>query len=163
MEIPRHWRLRKQRYGLQGEVCGRCDEKIFPPRDICPNCHGEAKIPFEFSGRGEVYSFTTISDPESAPAGFTEQVPYTIALVKLDEGPMVTGQLTDIESEDVPAVSKLDQEKGWPKVLIPSTKKEIKVEIGMPVEMVTRKLRSDGDERGQIIYGYKFRPRINSS
>ena len=32
------------------------------------------------------------------------------------------------------------------------------VEIGMPVEMVTRKIRSDGDERGIIIYGYKFRP-----
>ncbi len=33
-----------------------------------------------------------------------------------------------------------------------------KVEIGMPVEMVTRKLRSDGDERGMLVYGYKFRP-----
>jgi uncharacterized OB-fold protein len=32
------------------------------------------------------------------------------------------------------------------------------VEIGMPVEMVTRKLRNDGDERGLIVYGYKFRP-----
>ena len=32
------------------------------------------------------------------------------------------------------------------------------VEIGMPVEMVTRKIRNDGDERGLIIYGYKFRP-----
>jgi hypothetical protein len=31
------------------------------------------------------------------------------------------------------------------------------VKIGMPVEMVTRKLREDGAE-GQIIYGYKFRP-----
>jgi uncharacterized OB-fold protein len=31
------------------------------------------------------------------------------------------------------------------------------VTIGMRVEMVTRKLREDGDE-GQIIYGYKFRP-----
>jgi hypothetical protein len=28
----------------------------------------------------------------------------------------------------------------------------------MPVEMVTRKLRSDGDERGLLVYGYKFRP-----
>jgi uncharacterized OB-fold protein len=35
---------------------------------------------------------------------------------------------------------------------------ESKVEIGMPVEMVTRKLRSDGDERGMLVYGYKFRP-----
>ena len=33
------------------------------------------------------------------------------------------------------------------------------VHIGMPVEMVTRKLRSDGEE-GMIVYGYKFRPAI---
>jgi uncharacterized OB-fold protein len=32
------------------------------------------------------------------------------------------------------------------------------VEIGMPVEMVTRKIRSDGNERGILVYGYKFRP-----
>jgi len=24
--------------------------------------------------------------------------------------------------------------------------------------MVTRKIRNDGDERGMIVYGYKFRP-----
>jgi hypothetical protein len=29
----------------------------------------------------------------------------------------------------------------------------------MPVEMVTRKLRTQGDE-GLIIYGYKFRPQL---
>jgi uncharacterized OB-fold protein len=33
------------------------------------------------------------------------------------------------------------------------------VSIGMPVEMVTRKLRTDGEE-GMIVYGYKFRPLI---
>ena len=32
----------------------------------------------------------------------------------------------------------------------------------MPVEMVTRKLRSDGDERGMLVYGYKFRPVMSS-
>jgi uncharacterized protein len=32
------------------------------------------------------------------------------------------------------------------------------VQIGMPVEMVTRRLREDGDERGILVYGYKFRP-----
>ena len=37
MEAPRHWRTRKQRYMLMGEICPHCDEKIFPPRDICPN------------------------------------------------------------------------------------------------------------------------------
>ena len=129
MEISRHWRLRKQRYGLVGEVCPHCEAKIFPPRDVCPKCGGRAKTQFQFSGRGEVYSFTTVYDP---PAGFEEQAPYTVVLVKLAEGPMVTAQLTDLGNE--------------------------KLEIGMPVEMVTRKLRQDGDEQGMIIYGYKFRP-----
>ena len=55
----------------------------------------------------------------------------TVALVKLEEGPMVTAQLADVEPEQVA--------------------------VGMPVEMVTRKLRQDG-ERGVIVYGYKFRP-----
>lgn len=129
MEVPRHWRLKKQRYALVGEVCPHCDAKIFPPRDVCPECGGEAKTEFQFSGRGEVYSFTTIYNP---PRGFKENVPYTVALVKLEEGPIVTAQLTDVEAEQV--------------------------QIGMPVEMVTRRLRQDDDERGVIIYGYKFRP-----
>ena len=43
MEIPRHWRLKKQRYGLIGEVCLHCDEKIFPPRGVCPACGGKGK------------------------------------------------------------------------------------------------------------------------
>ena len=32
------------------------------------------------------------------------------------------------------------------------------VKIGLPFEMVTRKIRNDGNERGMIVYGYKFRP-----
>ena len=129
MENPRHWRLRKQRYGLVGEVCPHCNEKIFPPRDVCPHCGGEAKKEYTLSGRGEVYSYTMMQD---APSGFENTTPYMVALVKLEEGPVVTAQLTDLGSEPV--------------------------KIGMPVEMVTRKIRSDGDERGILLYGYKFRP-----
>lgn len=129
MEIPLHWRMKNQRYKLVGEVCPHCDAKLFPPRDICPECGSEAKTLYAFSGRGEVFSYTTIYD---SPAGYEENAPYTVALVKLDEGPMITAQLTDLG--------------------------ESRVEIGTPVEMVTRRLRSDGDERGMIVYGYKFRP-----
>ena len=128
MEIPRHWRLRQQRYGLVGEVCPHCEAKVFPPRDICPSCGQEARTLYAFSGKGEVYSYTTIYE---APAGYDENAPYTVALVKLNEGPMVTAQLTDVGNQPI--------------------------QIGMPVEMVTRKLSQDGDE-GQIVYGYKFRP-----
>lgn len=129
MEIPRHWRLQKQRYGLVGEECPHCDAKLFPPRDVCPECGQEAKTLYNFSGRGEVYSYTTVNEP---PEGYEEYAPYTVAMVKLEEGPLVTAQLTDLGEEPV--------------------------EIGAPVEMVTRRLRQDGDERGLLVYGYKFRP-----
>ena len=133
MEITSHWRIKKQRYALVGEVCPHCSAKIFPPRDICPECGDEAKDHYQFSGRGEVYSYTTLYN---APAGYEEQAPYTVAMVQLEEGPLVTAQLTDIDVKDP--------------------------EVGMPVEMVTRKLGSEGD-RGILIYGYKFRPVLETA
>jgi uncharacterized protein len=81
---------------------------------------------FTFSGAGEVYSFTTLQE---APEDFEEQAPYMLALVKLDEGPIVLAQLTDVDES---------------------------VQIGDRVEMVTRKLTTEGT-RGMIVYGYKFR------
>jgi uncharacterized OB-fold protein len=80
-----------------------------------------------------VFSFTTV---RNTPTGFEETAPYTVALIKLDEGPMLTAQLTDLGEKPV--------------------------EIGMPVEMVTRRLRSDGD-RGMLVYGYKFRPALKAA
>jgi uncharacterized protein len=127
MNIAQNWRLADQRYQMVGEECPHCGIKIFPPRDACPNCARPAQELYTFAGKGEVYSCTVVLDP---PEGFEGQKPYYVALVKLDEGPMVTAQLTDLE--------------GGP-------------EIGMRVEMVTRKLRTDGEE-GIIVYGYKFRP-----
>lgn len=38
MEVPRYWRLQKQKYRMVGEECPHCSEKIFPPRDLCPRC-----------------------------------------------------------------------------------------------------------------------------
>ena len=79
MEIPRHWRLKAERYNLVGEVCEK-GHHVFPPRDICPDCHGEAKIPFQFSGKGTVYSATIVYD---APIGFLAEV--EMATRKLSE------------------------------------------------------------------------------
>lgn len=128
MEVARFWRTTGQRYRLIGEVCPNCGKRIFPPRDVCPVCEQEARTPFAFSGKGEVYSYSTIHVP---PEGFEKFAPYVVALVRLAEGPLVTAQLTDVDEDEI--------------------------YIGMPVEMVTRVLREDG-ERGMLVYGYKFRP-----
>ena len=79
--------------------------------------------------RGTVYSYTLVQE---APAGFEAQAPYYLALVELEDGDLITAQLTDIDSD---------------------------VNIGDAVEMVTRKLTTEG-ARGMIVYGYKFRPLI---
>lgn len=129
MELARHWRLRRQRYALEGERCPHCGAAIFPPRDVCPSCHQEAREPMTFSGRGRVVAFTTVLQP---PDAFTEQAPYVIALVELEEGPRVTAQLTDLG--------------------------DTQPYVGMPVEMVTRRLRTVSARRGIVLYGYKFRP-----
>ncbi|MBL7063030.1 MAG: Zn-ribbon domain-containing OB-fold protein [Anaerolineae bacterium] len=131
MSIPRNWRLQTQRYRLVGEVCEKCGARIFPPRDVCPECERPAQTPFVFSGMGEVYSYSTVYNP---PRGFEEFAPYTVALVRLEEGPLVTAQLTDVDTDEV--------------------------KIGMPVEMVTRKIQGAG-ETGVIMYGYKFRPPLH--
>lgn len=82
----------------------------------------------KFAGIGEVYSFTVVYE---APKNFEFLTPYAVALIRLDEGNMITAMLTDVDLAEIC--------------------------IGMKVEMVTRKLFEDGD-RGLITYGYKFRP-----
>ncbi|MFN2273344.1 MAG: zinc ribbon domain-containing protein, partial [Anaerolineales bacterium] len=54
MEVSSHWRVRQQRYALVGEVCPHCEAKIFPPRDICPQCGEDARTHFHFSGHGKL-------------------------------------------------------------------------------------------------------------
>ncbi len=126
--LARNWRLREQRYELIGNRCLTCGTKHFPPRQVCDVCRGTEFEPYQFNGKGELYSFTTL---HSAPAGFESQLPYSVGMIKLDEGPMVEAQLTDVNPDEL--------------------------EIGMRVEMVTRKISEEGDA-GLIIYGYKFRP-----
>jgi uncharacterized OB-fold protein len=43
MEIPRHWRLKAQRYRLEGSICPTCGQLSFPPRLVCPQCAARCK------------------------------------------------------------------------------------------------------------------------
>jgi len=76
---------------------------------------------------GTIYSYTLMQE---VPAEFADNAPYILALVELDSGAKVMTQLTDVDGA---------------------------IDIGDRVEMVTRKLRTDGPQ-GIIVYGYKFRP-----
>ena len=128
MDIPRYWRLREQRYHLTGVKCLDCGNLIFPPKKVCPKCKSRNLEAYKFPKKGTVYSFTTIYQAVEA---FEQNVPYVVAIIELEKGVRITAQLTDIKGVDI--------------------------EIGMPVEMVIRKIYEEG-EKGPIHYGYKFRP-----
>jgi uncharacterized OB-fold protein len=128
MDLAKHWRQRGARYRLEGQRHRATGEVRFPPEEA-----GEDWEALALSGAGQVYSFTVVYQ---APEGYEENVPYVLALVRLDEGPLITAQLTDCDPEQVA--------------------------IDLQVEMVTRKLRDLGQD-GLILYGPKFRPRLGGS
>ena len=133
MSIARFWRETPRRYNLGGSKCSNCGTVYFPPRSVCPECTSHRQsigkmVPFQLSGDGEVLSFTIVHEPAE---GFEMQVPYVLALVKTREGPVLTGQVVDISSDEAA--------------------------IGLKVHATFRKLREEG-RAGVIHYGYKFAP-----
>ncbi len=128
MDIARLWRQQSSNLRLEGSRCSTCGELIFPERNRCPKCRGVDLEIFRFGGKGELVAFTAVFE---APRGFTGQVPYLTGIVRLDEGPLLTTMVTDIDLD--------------------------KVRVGMRMEMVTRRIRCDSDD-SPILYGYKFAP-----
>ncbi len=55
---------------------------MFIPQPICTGCQGDHLEWVESSGRGRVYSFTTVHRPPRPEF----DVPYVVAIVELDEG-----------------------------------------------------------------------------
>ena len=124
--IPLYWRLKKSKYRLVGTRCMQCSSVFFPPRNICHTCRRKGKVEeFAFSGNGSIVSFTII---RAAPEGFEQYAPYAVAIIRLDEGQMVSGQIVgDVNN----------------------------IEIGKRVRSVFRKVYEDGED-GLIHYGSKF-------
>ena len=124
--IVMEWRrIRKGNY-IMGSKCKRCSALFYPARTKCTKCGNDETENIKFKGHGRVYAYSTIF---SAPMGFEKQVPYTVGIVKLDEGPKMTAQIIDFED----------------------------IKVGMNVEACIRKVYVDGDA-GIIHYGIKFRP-----
>jgi uncharacterized OB-fold protein len=72
---------------LRCKACGALDPG---PREFCSTC-GEAQMETcSVPGRGKLVSWTVIRRP---PTRFRAKGPYTIAIVDLDAGVRLTGQL----------------------------------------------------------------------
>ena len=98
---------------LRIQRCGRCGLLRHPPGPMCPECGSTERTHLVSAGTGEVYSYTVHHHPP-LPG---KELPLAVALVELDEGVRVLGELTGVDPGEV--------------------------RIGMPVEVGFREIDED--------------------
>jgi hypothetical protein len=81
------------------QQCSSCATKRLPGRVLCPACWSDESEWVAATGRGTVYTFTMVHRAPS-PA-FADRVPYIVALIELEEGPRVVGNIVEGEAEHV--------------------------------------------------------------
>ena len=79
---------------LLGLKCRDCGAITIPPKMVCRQCASPDMDVIELKGRGNIRTFTTVF---VAPEGREDEVPYTIVMVELDDGPWIMGNLDGID------------------------------------------------------------------
>lgn len=88
------WNACKE-HRLTLQKCGNCGQHTFFPAYVCPHCFADALQWVPASGKGTVYS-TTVVERGAGPA-FEEESPFTVALIELDEGPIMMSNIVGAE------------------------------------------------------------------
>ena len=115
---------------LEGHKCGDCNSIFLGEREVCSNCTARGKIePVKLSNKGKLYSYSITF--RSFPG---IDVPYISAIVDLDGGGTVKGNLIDCDP---------DPEK---------------IEFDMPVEVVFDDALGRKDAEGNSYISYFFKP-----
>ncbi len=80
------------------QECPACGHRQWYPRALCTACGADPDW-LECSGRGTVHTFTVIRQFGMKP--FRDALPYVIAMIDLEEGPRVFGDVTDCDVDEV--------------------------------------------------------------
>lgn len=73
--------------------CDSCGLRWYLPHEHCPRCGSRDATPFPAAGSGLCVAVTRLHVTADGPAG--EVPPLGLALVELDEGPVVMGRVHD--------------------------------------------------------------------
>ncbi len=116
---------------LEGHRCTKCGAMYLGARENCAKCSARGGLePVTLSNRGELYSYSIVY--RSFPG---IEVPYVSAIVDLEGGGTVKGNLVDVDPD--------------PK----------NIAFGMPVEVVFRDALGRKDKDGNSYLSYFFKPR----
>jgi uncharacterized OB-fold protein len=81
---------------LKIQACTGCGHLFFPPGPVCPKCLGDALEWRPVSGRGTVESWVVFH--QAYYKGFADELPYNVAMVRLEEGPFLFTNLVGIDN-----------------------------------------------------------------
>ncbi len=86
-----------RRHELLVQRCKGCGKRWFPPSALCPECLSSEWEWAKTSGKGKVFSFVVYH--RLYHPGFKDEIPYTVALIELEEGPrMLSNVAGDVKA-----------------------------------------------------------------
>jgi hypothetical protein len=88
-----------RRHELVLQKCLDCGQFRFPPARVCPRCLSMNDEWARVSGQGRVYTWTVFHQVYH-PA-FKDDVPYNVAVIRLDEGPQLISNIVNCKNEDI--------------------------------------------------------------
>lgn len=89
---------------LMAAKCTNCGEVMLPPRPVCSKCFNKNMSWMEVKPEGKLLTYTVI---HVAPKQFETLVPYTVGIVKLEDGPQLLGMIRGIEYDKLKIGMKL--------------------------------------------------------
>ena len=76
---------------IRVQKCVRCGALRYPPLAGCPECLGSTAEWVEVGPAGAVWSYAVYH--RALQPAFADEIPYTVAVVELDDGPRITARM----------------------------------------------------------------------
>ena len=88
-----------RKHELRFQQCGNCCHVQWPPSSLCPRCHSTDVRWLISKGTGRIFTFAVYHT--AYHPGFAPDLPYTTAVVVLDEGPRLLTNIVDCPPGEV--------------------------------------------------------------
>ena len=82
---------------IMGSKCKGCGTVHLPPRPVCNECAGRDLEWTELKGTGTIRAYTVITVPLTR---LKDRCPYAVGVVKLEDGPSISGMVLDVSNGD---------------------------------------------------------------
>lgn len=81
------------------QQCRDCGQVVFFPKELCSNCMSGNLEWKESKGKGKIHTFTVTYD--FGPPEFMDDVPYALAIIKMDEGFKIMSNIVECDFEEL--------------------------------------------------------------